>query len=115
MDNQESAIADESTIPEGGKVAKSSNKAVFITFVVVLFLVFAGILYMLLGKSSKNSNNEVSTNQQIVTPSVSDSLSTTDSQLDKDTQSIDNNIKKLDSDVTSVDQGLSDTPADLSQ
>ncbi|HSW47742.1 MAG TPA: hypothetical protein VLG67_01565 [Candidatus Saccharimonadales bacterium] len=112
---QEPAIIPAASQPQESK-NKSSGKIILIGLVILIAI--AVVTYIIIGKSSNTQS--LKTNVQTATKSISPTLpvsssSATDTQLDKDTQNIDNNIKNLDSDVQSADNGLSDKPVDLSQ
>jgi len=113
MDNQvEQPIGTTQPAPE----VKSSSKKVLLGVIAASILLFGVIIiYALSTQSTNTSKTNSYKNYQSLSPTPSSVTSTTDTQLDKDTQNIDSNINSLDSDVNSVNQGLNDKPVDLSQ
>ncbi len=111
MDNKESEV--ESLVhPQANK---SSNMKLFLG-VGIAVVALATVILIAAGQSSTNSRTSASKNPIIETSKPPQgTTSRVDSQLEKDTLNIDDNIKNLDSDVNEADKGLNDQPVNLSQ
>jgi hypothetical protein len=97
-------------------VEKKSSKKIFIVgFIILIILVpivMLGIQYF--GNSNKNSVIVVNQKNNSNSPALSISANNaSDSQIDKDIQSIDNELNNLDKNLDNVDQGLNDTQVNL--
>ncbi len=101
------------------------NKPV-VFIVIIIMLIFLGAFYYFLvsrernqfrvtpGGSSQNNSQTQVTVSPTLTPTVT-VMNSSDTQLDRDIQAINDKVSGLATDVNNVDQGLNDKPIDTGQ
>ncbi|GEM_PF-5665888 len=107
------------TPPSNPQIKKSSNTLPLLGVFLGSLILLAGVIYY---RSSNNSQSQpsYSVNQNADVKSYNTSpppgkVTSSDSQLDQDSQAIDNSLNALNTDVSNVDKGLNDQSVDLSQ
>lgn len=85
-----------------------SSRFVFVAFLIVFILLVAGIVYMYLKpiNPSSYSGTPKSTSSTI-------STSTTNEQLDKDSQNLGQSLNTIDAQMQEIDKGLNDQAPNL--
>lgn len=96
----------------------SSNKLLLAIFFVVMVGLIGGIIYMSLTSKKTQLAQTVKTNPSSntitqISPKPITQTSINDTQLEKDSQTIDDSLNSLDNELTNVDNGLNDQAASL--
>mgnify|MGYP001791533138 FL=1 len=113
--NQAPIQTQTTTLPSQ-EVKKGNGKKLLVGLVIATIValgVFAIFSLRPTPSIKKSVNGGKSNSSQTVNTSIAPSPTSTDPQLDQETQKIDNSMKNLDKDVKSVDQGFNDTPVNL--
>lgn len=100
----------------------SSKKPLIIIFIIILLLGIGAFYYFMVRQENNPANNIKPTNQvaqPVVTafssPTPTVNLDSSDTQLDKDIQAINDKVNNLATDVNNVQSGLNDKTLDNGQ